>query len=769
MALTEWTDWRTVNNWYNMQKGTEYIERSALFAVSYDNGRNTDREYDIYGVTYAEKDTMSLSNFGMQYRMKMARNQKTGIMRTLYQFRLIIGDNKEGFKPPVRVDGLKAASILKYNATSKEFENNDDSYYAYGTAFILPWVKIGSRYKYGYWDDPVPESEIETDYYSTGGAPAFPVYTDESTEFDPDYSVFGSSYDDNRFGTVSTFQIRFASDGTLRPDGNTASESTTISPTIEFTVPCYPAVSALVLPSLTTSYKFGDTYKTELYTWWPDGSKVDVDMRIGGVSVKTISFEDDEKSKHEYNVSLDPNSVGQYVTDSMDTTVNVITTTRIKINGVYEELGEHTSSPTWSFKNYDLSDRISTPSPIRYNSVDVMNDWPFGVTGKSGYEWNITASEMYSSPITATVDVRRNSNETYKTIPSLSGTTEYLTKPGTYSIFVSVKDGRGMEGKKEFSLGEILDDGLPSIDKKSISRANASGQETEAGRYGLLDVIASPFVINYSGTRYNSIASITATYKTKGAEPKTYTATKTQSDFPYLIPNINDIESGSITDYELLPADAYSIEITVTDILGNMNSATVNLSVARTTFHLRKGGNGIGLGQYCDVLNTVQSAWPIFVLGRELSHCDATIDQKTNLVTEPHNGAYIRIKTPGTYMLIGVSDRTILTDDADHLRDGVDFRVRPFSGSTTPTFHLKSFYAPFDSTINSELKVIPKTIGIALFRLVEGSVEAMVKFGVLDTTAEEGNTMWSQYQNENSTLYAFRLGQYIELPHDEGL
>lgn len=183
----------------------------------------------------------------------------------------------------------------------------------------------------------------------------------------------------------------------------------------------------------------------------------------------------------------------------------------------------------------------------------------------------------------------------YTTNPATSG---WLLKSGSRSISATVTDSRGFTGSSSASI-EVLAYSKPHVaphsSVKSIvcARSTSDGTLSDEGTY-IKVKCSKAYTKIYDGSTLLNKCVLQYRFKKASQADSSYSswttllaASSSSDDYDNVIPNLAiEKETG------------YTVQLRVTDDIGETSTLTYNIGTAAVTIHLPQGGEGIGVGMY---------------------------------------------------------------------------------------------------------------------------------------------------------------------------
>lgn len=215
------------------------------------------------------------------------------------------------------------------------------------------------------------------------------------------------------------------------------------------------------------------------------------------------------------------------------------------------------------------------------------------IQGKTKVKADFTATSTYS-----TIDFY---NLTVDGITKLGDpcTSEFIQGSGTVSVKGKVTDARGYF--KEISEDiTVIPYGVPKVipytgrTKVICERSLRDGTKSDTGEY-LHIMVGRSYSPVISGDSQKNFCALQYRYKEADVEFgedgwKTLIA-KTKTDSDYI---------DYVSDFTIDPKKEYTVQIKVSDDIGEYDSQTLPIASIDTPLHLGRGGKNLGLGQYCN-------------------------------------------------------------------------------------------------------------------------------------------------------------------------
>lgn len=217
--------------------------------------------------------------------------------------------------------------------------------------------------------------------------------------------------------------------------------------------------------------------------------------------------------------------------------------------------------------------------------------WGLAVKGYTKYKAEVAASGAYGSTISSYYI--SGGGYASSTPPYTSGV---LNTVGDNKITVEVTDSRGRKGTAEATV-KVYDYSPPSFSVAEAYRTDANKNKAKDGTYITTKA-------TYSCSSVNGKNSVTCTVQYKKHLDASYTSA-------------GSISSGGSVIFgngALSLSAPYVVLLTLTDgIRNSSNPVTKEIPVGTMSrsFHIKKGGKGIGFGKIAETDNLVDSAWDI--------------------------------------------------------------------------------------------------------------------------------------------------------------
>ena len=206
----------------------------------------------------------------------------------------------------------------------------------------------------------------------------------------------------------------------------------------------------------------------------------------------------------------------------------------------------------------------------------------------------------------------------YKDWPSgtsgVSVTIDTLDRAGDVTFSVFLEDSRGFVSSAKTVTIRVEHYALPTIPTCSLYRTDQNGTPNDmTGRYAVMNATAVASPVDGA----NSITQMRVAY----AEYDTNIDWDNAS-YTVVTPGQDAVVA---TDCD--PGKIYRFRIEATDTAGNTVVRYKTLKTAAYTLHLRKGGNGIGIGQVAHKDNalTIADDWDFYVYGDTLINIVAPV------------------------------------------------------------------------------------------------------------------------------------------------
>lgn len=167
------------------------------------------------------------------------------------------------------------------------------------------------------------------------------------------------------------------------------------------------------------------------------------------------------------------------------------------------------------------------------------------------------------------------------------------------AVVVTATDSRGKSSSETLSI-TAHPYSIPVLSGVSVYRADSSGAESEAGAF-----YAVTAAVTYSAAGGAINCALTAAVKPAGGSYGAEDA---------LVSGETAVLGGALSD-----TTTYIVRVSALDTLGGTASVEVTIPTAAVAFHIREGGDGIGLGKYGETAVAVDSAWDIQMNGHKVS------------------------------------------------------------------------------------------------------------------------------------------------------
>ncbi len=240
-----------------------------------------------------------------------------------------------------------------------------------------------------------------------------------------------------------------------------------------------------------------------------------------------------------------------------------------------------TTRPTVSIATTPVNSTI----PSKFSSLYIQS--------KSKVEVTLTETPKDDATIKSRKIVIDGSS--YTTNPATSG---WLLKSGSREISATVTDSRGFTGSSSINI-EVLAYSKPYVaphsSAKSIvcARSESNGTLSDEGTY-IKVKCSKAYTKIYDGSTFLNKCKLQYRIKKSSESDSAYTewttllaASSSSDDYDNVIPSLT-------IDKEL----GYTVQLSVTDDIGEASVLTYNLGTAAVTVHLAEGGEGVGVGMY---------------------------------------------------------------------------------------------------------------------------------------------------------------------------
>ena len=243
---------------------------------------------------------------------------------------------------------------------------------------------------------------------------------------------------------------------------------------------------------------------------------------------------------------------------------------------------------TISFTAY-VPDEVKPTCSVVVSLVNAY--WGLAVKGYTKYKAEVAASGTHGSTISSYYI--SGGGYASSTPPYTSGV---LNTVGDNKITVEVTDSRGRKGTAEATV-KVYDYSPPSFSVAEAYRTDANKNKAKDGTYITTKA-------TYSCSSVNGKNSVTCTVQYKKHLDASYTSA-------------GSISSGGSVIFgngALSLSAPYVVLLTLTDgIRNSSNPVTKEIPVGTMSrsFHIKKGGKGIGFGKIAETDNLVDSAWDV--------------------------------------------------------------------------------------------------------------------------------------------------------------
>lgn len=265
-----------------------------------------------------------------------------------------------------------------------------------------------------------------------------------------------------------------------------------------------------------------------------------------------------------------PLSLASEVTDSTSVPIKLTTTTK---------------SGGTVVQTKDITITCAIPASIKPTASVAISD-PTGnlatygayVQTKSTLRAQVTATEAYNSPIN-TYSVQADGN----TYTGADTTTPVLQNAGAQTVTATATDKRGRTSDPATASYTVLAYLQPYLSACYIVRGDSDGTENPEGHY---------MVITFSGdvTPLNNVNSATWAVRYKVAGSGTWTNHPINAlNGTYHVVSHQEVIAAA-------DADAFDVEVTITDDFGMVIAGSGNIPIAYTIMNWRVEGDGMAIG-----------------------------------------------------------------------------------------------------------------------------------------------------------------------------
>lgn len=166
------------------------------------------------------------------------------------------------------------------------------------------------------------------------------------------------------------------------------------------------------------------------------------------------------------------------------------------------------------------------------------------------------------------------------------------------AVVVTATDSRGKSSSETLTIA-AHPYSIPVLSGVSVYRADINGDESEAGAF-----YAVTAAVSFSAAGGAIDCALTAAIKPAGGSYGAEDA---------LVSGEMAVLGGALSD-----TTTYIVRVSALDTLGGAASIEVTIPTAAAAFHIREGGDGIGLGKYGEAEGAVDSAFDLAMNGHSI-------------------------------------------------------------------------------------------------------------------------------------------------------
>lgn len=184
---------------------------------------------------------------------------------------------------------------------------------------------------------------------------------------------------------------------------------------------------------------------------------------------------------------------------------------------------------------------------------------------------------------------------------------DILTQVGAVEVKGSATDSRGFTGTQTKSI-TVIPYSAPKINVSICDRCDANGNLTDSGTYLKIKAKRTYSKVESDGKAHNS-CRIQFRYAVEGGSFgawQTILPAESTSD---------EVETGPLLGGALSVASSYIVQVGVIDSLGEYSNTSYSVLSEAVFMHRRAGGQGMGLGKYCNQDGLLDVAWDTRIRG----------------------------------------------------------------------------------------------------------------------------------------------------------
>lgn len=286
--------------------------------------------------------------------------------------------------------------------------------------------------------------------------------------------------------------------------------------------------------------------------------------------------------------------------DSLTTTTSGTITVKCETYNSGTQVGTaQTAEMTMTVPSTVKPTATMTTSLVNENTT--VSGWGVAIKTFTKLSYSITGTGSYSSTIAA-YEFQGNG----ETKTTATGTTGALTSFGAVVMKGRVQDSRGRWSDWASVTLTVYDYALPEILDSFAYRVDANGDPDEDGTNVKVKLNGQVAAVGQNA------ATVKWRKRSAGGSWGSWTT-------------ITNNTATVISTFS--KSSTYEVELGVWDDLGNSKTIVYTIATATVTFHAKAGGNGIGIGKYCEHNNEVEidPDWDVRFKGNLLSTTVTTV------------------------------------------------------------------------------------------------------------------------------------------------
>ena len=264
----------------------------------------------------------------------------------------------------------------------------------------------------------------------------------------------------------------------------------------------------------------------------------------------------------------------------------------------------------------------ATMSTLLVNENTTVSGWGVAIKTFTKVSYTITGSVTNDHGASVSAYEFQGNGETKTT---QTGTTGALTSFGSVVMKGRVQDSRGRWSEWASVTLTVYDYALPEILDSFAYRVDANGDPDEDGTNVKVKLNGQVAAVGQNA------ATIKWRKRSAGGSWGSWSDPATNP----INNNTPTVLASSGSPVTFSKSSTYEVELGVWDSLGNSKTIVYTIATATVTFHAKAGGNGIGIGKYCEHNNEVEidPDWDVRFKGNLLSTTVTTVGSLNTTVS----------------------------------------------------------------------------------------------------------------------------------------